>query len=86
MAEAPIFSTSLASLLDDSKCETSESINTNNKRAAVFRTNATVIFLIRQGGVDACEWAGRVARQHRLRHGEIPLVGAGALDFSAMSG
>ncbi len=55
-------------------------------RAAVFRTNATVIFLIRQGGVDACEWAGRVARQHRLRHGEIPVVGAGALDFSAMSG
>jgi hypothetical protein len=55
-------------------------------RAAVFRTNASVIFLIRQGGVDACEWAGRVARQHRLRSGRMPLVGAGALDFSAMSG
>jgi len=30
IAEAPIFSTSLASLLDASKFDTSESINTNN--------------------------------------------------------
>ncbi len=55
-------------------------------RAAVFRTNATVIFLIRQGGVDAYQWASRVAQQHRLHYGEIPLVGAGALDFSAVNG
>ena len=35
-------------------------------------------------GVDACEWARAVARQHGLRHGEIPLAGDGELDFSAM--
>jgi hypothetical protein len=55
-------------------------------RAAVFDSNATVTFLIRSGGVDACEWARSVARQHRLRHGEVPLVGDGALDFSAVDG
>ena len=55
-------------------------------RAALFRTNATVIFLIRQGGVDACEWARGVARRHRIRHGEIPLTSDGPLDFSAVNG
>jgi Skp family chaperone for outer membrane proteins len=55
-------------------------------RAAVFQTNTTVIFLIRRGGVDACEWARGVARQHRLRNGEVPLVGDGPIDFSAVDG
>jgi len=55
-------------------------------RAAVFRTNATVVFLIRRGGVDACEWARGVARRHRVRHGEIPLSSDGPLDFSAVNG
>jgi len=53
-------------------------------RAALFRTNASVVFLIRQGGVDSCEWARGIARGERLRHGEIPLPGAGAIDFSAV--
>lgn len=55
-------------------------------RAAVFRTNASVVFLIRRGGVDACEWARSAAVQQRLRHGEIPLPGDGPLDFSAVNG
>lgn len=55
-------------------------------RAASFRPHASVVFLIREGGVDACEWARGVVVQHRLRHGEIPLVGDGPLDFSAVEG
>jgi len=55
-------------------------------RAAVYRTNASVIFLIREGGVDACTWAKRVARQHHLRSGQLPLIGDGPIDFSAVNG
>lgn len=55
-------------------------------RAAVYRSNASVIFLIRPGGVDACEWARAEVLQQQLRYGEIPLPGSGELDFSALGG
>lgn len=55
-------------------------------RDVLFRSNASVIFLIREGGAGTCEAARRQARQHRVRFGEMPLVGDGPLDFSAFGG
>jgi len=55
-------------------------------RNALFRSNASVIFLIREGGVDTCGEARPLALRHRVRFGEIPLVGGGELDFGALRG
>jgi hypothetical protein len=50
-----------------------------------FRDGATVIFLIRTGGVPAFESAARQATSSGVRHGEIPLPGDGELDFSELA-
>lgn len=55
-------------------------------RNALFRSNASVIFLIREGGVETYDEARPLARRHRVRFGEIPLVGSGELDFRALWG
>lgn len=53
-------------------------------RRVRFRDGATVIFLIRSGGVPAFESAARQAATSGVRHGEIPLPGDGELDFSEL--
>jgi hypothetical protein len=55
-------------------------------RDALFRSNASVIFLIREGGVETYDEARPLAQRHRVRFGEIPLVGSGELDFGALRG
>lgn len=53
-------------------------------RETLFRSNASVIFLIREGGVGTCDEARPLAQRHRVRFGEIPLVGSGELDFGGL--
>lgn len=52
-------------------------------RSVAQRDKATVIFLIRPGGVAAREVALRSIREARLRTAEIPVPGDGPLDLSA---
>ncbi|MDH3521050.1 MAG: hypothetical protein OEM49_11390 [Myxococcales bacterium] len=47
---------------------------------------ATVVFMIRPGGVATCRQAAIQAGVLRQRYGEIPLPGDGALDFSLLRG
>ncbi|MGH0033099.1 MAG: hypothetical protein ACQGVC_25190 [Myxococcota bacterium] len=54
-------------------------------REVLFRSNASVIFLIREGGVESYRRARPVADRHRVRSGEMPIVGEGPLDFSPLS-
>ena len=60
MAEAPIFSTSLANFFDVSNFETSESINTNNNAFfffnSDFRNNSTLFLVIKW----VCRWVFKV--------------------------
>jgi Skp family chaperone for outer membrane proteins len=51
-------------------------------RSVRLREGATVVFLVRPGGVPACRQASIQAAV--VRHGEIPLAGDGELDFSLL--
>ena len=53
-------------------------------RTVRLREGATVVFLIRPGGVPACDRAAVQARA--VRSGSIPLPGDGELDFSLLGG
>lgn len=48
------------------------------------REAATLVFLIRPGGVHVCSDARRMAREMRITAGEIPVPGEGAFDFSSI--
>jgi len=48
------------------------------------RPAATLVFLIRPGGVHVCTDARRMAREMRITSGEIPVPGEGAFDFSSV--
>jgi hypothetical protein len=53
-------------------------------RGVRLREGATVVFLVRPGGVPACRQADIQARS--ARRGQIPLTGDGELDFSLLGG
>ena len=53
-------------------------------RRVVGREAATLVFLIRPGGVHVCADARRMAREMRIPSGEIPVPGEGAFDFSSV--
>lgn len=53
-------------------------------RSVRLREGATVVFLVRPGGVPA--WRQAKVQAAAVRHGEIPLAGDGALDFSLLGG
>lgn len=53
-------------------------------RAVRERRGATVVFLVRPGGVGSYQLASLIARQLGVRNGKIPLPGSGALDFSRL--
>jgi hypothetical protein len=53
-------------------------------RGVRLREGATVVFLVRPGGVPACRQASIQAAA--VRHGQIPLTGDGELDFSLLGG
>ena len=55
----------------------------NFVRGVAQRENATVIFLIRPGGVPLREIALKSIREVRVRTAEIPVPGDGPLDLSA---
>jgi len=48
------------------------------------REAATLVFLIRPGGVHVCADARRMAREMRITYGEIPVPGQGSFDFSSV--
>lgn len=48
------------------------------------REAATLVFLIRPGGVHVCADARRMAGEMRIAYGEIPVPGEGAFDFSSV--
>ena len=48
------------------------------------REAATLVFLIRPGGVHVCADARRMVREMRIAYGEIPVPGEGVFDFSSV--
>ena len=48
------------------------------------REAATLVFLIRPGGVHVCDDARRMAAEMRIVSGEIPVPADGSLDFSSV--
>ena len=53
-------------------------------RAVRGREAATLVFLIRPGGVHVCADARRMVREMRIPYGEIPVPGEGVFDFSSV--